>query len=131
MKFWNIFLDLCNKKGKSPNGVAKELGISSGSITWWKKGERNPGASALKKISEYFNVSVGYLLGYETQPEQTEQKEKSPLPNTDKEDVILELFKNMPLDKQKEVILEYIAKADEDKQRAIIQALISALGNQG
>ena len=130
MNFWNVFFELCKKEGKTPNGLAKELGISSGTITWWKKG-RTPHQDRLEMLANYFNVSVGYLLGYETQPKQTEQKEKSPSPNTDKEDVILELFKNMPLDKQKEVILEYIAKADEDKQRAIIQALISALGNQG
>ena len=128
MNFWNRFFTLCNEIGKAPNAVAKELGFSSGSVTWWKKGKA-PQPNSIKVLADYFNVSVDYLLG--NIDIKNEQKEKSPLPNTDKEDVILELFKNMPLDKQKEVILEYIAKADEDKQKAIIQALISALGNQG
>lgn len=67
MEFWNIFYGLCNNVGKAPNTVAKELGISSASITWWKKGERNPSQKTLKSIANYFGVSVNYLLGKETQ----------------------------------------------------------------
>lgn len=67
MEFWTIFFNLCREKGKAPNNVAKDLGISSASITWWKKGERNPSQKALKAIADYFGVSVGYLLGYETE----------------------------------------------------------------
>jgi transcriptional regulator with XRE-family HTH domain len=67
MNFWNIFFDLCREKGKAPNTVAKELGISSASITWWKKGERNPSQRTLKAIADYFGISVSYLLGYEVQ----------------------------------------------------------------
>lgn len=65
MEFWTIFFNLCREKGKAPNNVAKDLGISSASITWWKKGERNPSQRTLKAIADYFGVSVGYLLGYE------------------------------------------------------------------
>lgn len=59
--FWENFYRLCNKIGKSPNGVAKELNISSGSITFWKKG-KVPHHSTLLKLADYFNVSVDYLL---------------------------------------------------------------------
>ncbi|MBQ8738179.1 MAG: helix-turn-helix domain-containing protein [Clostridia bacterium] len=65
MKFWNIFLELCNQAGKAPNAVAKEIGISSGAITFWKKDERRPTPRMLEKIATYFNVSTDYLLGYE------------------------------------------------------------------
>ena len=130
MKFWNVFLSLCNEIGKSPNAVAKELGISSGTVTTWKKeSSRVPQDRYLLKIADYFNVSVDYLLG--NTDIKNEQKEKSPLPNTDKEDVILELFKNLPIEKQKEIIVEYMSKADEETQSRIVQAFISALGNQG
>lgn len=68
MNFWNTFVSLCNHIDKSPNAVAKELGISSGSITAWKQdSSRKPQDRMLKKIADYFGISVGYLLGYEVQ----------------------------------------------------------------
>ena len=62
--FWEIFSELCLQQGKSPNAIAKELKISSGSVTNWKNGTI-PNNSALLKLSNYFNVSVDYLLGKE------------------------------------------------------------------
>ncbi len=61
--FWERFYGLCLAKGVTPNKVAKELEISSGAITWWKKGERTPYPNTAKKIADYFNVTVDYLLG--------------------------------------------------------------------
>lgn len=63
--FWKTFIELCNKKGVAPNFVAKRLGFSTGTVTWWKKG-RLPRDTALLKLSEYFGVSVDYLLGKNT-----------------------------------------------------------------
>ena len=66
MNFWNTFVNLCNEINKSPNAVAEEIGISSGSITAWKKDPfRKPQDRILQKISKYFNVSIEYLLGKE------------------------------------------------------------------
>lgn len=76
MEFWNIFFNLCTNKGESPNAVAKKLNISSASVTWWKQGQRNPSARTIKKIADYFDVSVGFLLGYET-PEVKDRAEKA------------------------------------------------------
>lgn len=59
--FWENFVALCDKNGTKPNPVAKELGISSGSVTFWKKG-KVPHHSTLIKIANYFDVSVDYLL---------------------------------------------------------------------
>lgn len=60
--FWENFSNLCNENKISPNGLAKQLSISSGAITSWKNG-RVPHHSTLLKIANYFNVSVDYLLG--------------------------------------------------------------------
>lgn len=60
--FWNNYVRLCSEKKKSPNGVANELELSSGSITAWKKGAV-PRSTTLQKIADYFGVSVSYLLG--------------------------------------------------------------------
>lgn len=68
--FWDQFIKLCTELNTKPNPVAKELGISSGILTKWKNGSL-PSTDALLKISEYFNVSIDYLLG------RTEQKNTS------------------------------------------------------
>lgn len=58
--FWNKFQTLCKEKGVSPTQAAKELSISPGTVSEWKKG-RVPQNSTIKKIAEYFNVSIKYL----------------------------------------------------------------------
>lgn len=67
--FWKNFYNLCSIHGKSPNSVAKELGISSGAVTAWKSG-RVPHHNTLLKISNYFAVTVDFLLchGEEEKP---------------------------------------------------------------
>lgn len=73
--FWNIFLELCNKVSKSPNAIAKELSIPSGSITAWKKGSV-PQDRTISKIANYFGVPVEYLLG-KTDNKFTDEKSPS------------------------------------------------------
>ena len=65
--FWETYCVLCAKAQSSPNRVAKELSISSGAVTEWKKG-RSPQSSTLQKIADYFGVTVDYLLGKEEKP---------------------------------------------------------------
>lgn len=60
--FWDIYIRLCQSKGKSANAVARELSIASGTVTEWKRG-RTPQNATLKRIADYFGVSVEYLLG--------------------------------------------------------------------
>lgn len=74
--FYEIYRDLCLSRGVSPNGVAKELSIASGAVTGWKNG-RVPQPATLRKIADYFGVSVEYLLnGQEKKPSETEDLEE-------------------------------------------------------
>lgn len=68
MPFWEIFYNLCESHGTKPNTVAKQLGFSSAVCTQWKKGLQKPSAEKLRKIAEYFEVSVDYLIGAEPKP---------------------------------------------------------------
>lgn len=108
MNFWDKYYDLCLKNGVSPNTVAKELSISSGTVTWWKKG-KVPYPATAQKIADYFGVSVSYLLG-------NEEKEKTPDENnlTEGEKLLLQLFRQVP----------------EEKQPHLIQLIKVALGMQ-
>ena len=62
--FWSNFVKLCSDNNKKPNPVAKELGFGSSAVTYWKKGTI-PSDTSLRKIADYFGVTVDYLLGKE------------------------------------------------------------------
>lgn len=66
--FFDIFCDLCARKGISPNKAAGEIGLSNSITTKWKKTGATPGGDTLHKIAAYFGVSTDYLLGKEKLP---------------------------------------------------------------
>lgn len=59
--FFDNFQRFCTLVGKKPNTVAKELSISSGSITAWKNG-RVPSAGRLQSIAAYFTAQIGHSI---------------------------------------------------------------------
>lgn len=62
MTFWERFYNLCLENNTKPNPLGVKLGIPSATIAGWKKGSY-PNAIYLEKLSDYFGVSVDYLLG--------------------------------------------------------------------
>lgn len=62
MGFWEQYEELCSMNGRKPFSVGVELGYSNGSVAQWKKGSM-PKRETLKRIADYFDVSVDYLLG--------------------------------------------------------------------
>jgi hypothetical protein len=73
--FFDRYKELCDCVLMTPNSVGKILGISSGSITAWKKNEITPKTNTVQKIATHFNVPVSFLL--ESQPfDNWELKEK-------------------------------------------------------
>lgn len=66
--FYDLYLELCKKKGISPTRAAVEIGLSKSTPTTWKKRELTPQGDALNKIAAYFDVSTDYLLGNKKAP---------------------------------------------------------------
>jgi transcriptional regulator with XRE-family HTH domain len=60
--FWTNYEYLCRMVGKSPTGVASELGIASGAPSAWKTKGALPRQNTLKKIADYFNITIDDLL---------------------------------------------------------------------
>lgn len=59
---------LCNERGIKGATLANATGISKGLLTDLKMGRRTGvSAATAQKIASYFGVSVGYLLGEETE----------------------------------------------------------------
>lgn len=70
---------LCESRGIKGGKMCTDIGISKGLLTDLKMGRRT-GVSAVtaQKIATYFDVSVGYLLGEETEKAPTSNGERQP-----------------------------------------------------
>ncbi|MGN0629983.1 MAG: helix-turn-helix domain-containing protein [Ruminococcus sp.] len=57
--------ELRSKNGLTQIAFAEIFNISSGTIAMWETGKRTPDIEMIKRIAEYFGVSVDYLVGHE------------------------------------------------------------------
>lgn len=90
-EFWTAFKELCDQNGTSPNAVAKELGLASGSITAWKNG-RKPQFTTIGRLASYFGVGMERFYGLS----ETEKAPTEPEGATE-EDIRFALFGDAPI----------------------------------
>ena len=84
---YEIFEHLLLKFGVTAYQVAKATGISTATLTNWKKGRYTPKQDKLQKIADYFGVTVEYLMTGKHEP-----KEKAPeLTARDERDIAKDL----------------------------------------
>lgn len=60
--YYENFEKLCNDNKTNPSRVSKATGISTATLTSWKKGVYTPKQDKLQLIADYFNVTVDYLM---------------------------------------------------------------------
>lgn len=65
--FYENFAMYCKKLGKSESAVAKAIGRDSKTVTGWRKGAV-PYNSTLKKLADYFGVTVEDLMTDKKEP---------------------------------------------------------------
>lgn len=106
MAFYENYLRLCEKAGKTPSGAALEMGLSKPTVNRWKKGGGLTDATALK-VAAYFGVTVADLKG-------EEQKEKPSTPEG------VDLSSLSPEDAE---LVRRILGASEAKKNAIRELL--------
>lgn len=91
-EFWSKFTELCEMSGKTPTGVVRAVGLSSGNPSAWRAG-RVPGMVVINKLAAYFGVAPAYFVGMEG------EKEKSPAPEgaelSEEETMLLEAFRSL------------------------------------
>lgn len=67
---YEIFMQLCQRKGVSVYQVCRATLIPSSTMSDWKSGRSVPKVEKLKLIADYFGVSLDYLVtGKETENE--------------------------------------------------------------
>lgn len=72
MAFYDNFELLCKERGITATSAALECGISQPAVSMWKKRGNTPKYDTLKKLADYFGVSVNFLLGKQVEEEESE-----------------------------------------------------------
>lgn len=98
---YEMFQKLLDERGATAYQVSKATGISTGSLTDWKKGRSSPKIENLQKIADYFGVTIDYFYG-KAEP----KKESSPAGNTVEELIARECADLSQADRQ--TVLDYI-----------------------
>lgn len=62
MTMYSRYERLLLKKGVTSYRVSKATGISQTVFSEWKRGKSIPKVDKIRKIADYFGVSVGYFL---------------------------------------------------------------------
>ena len=61
----NKYLENCRQRKLNQLKVASDLNISREALSHYENGKRSPDINMLRKISDYFNVSIDFLINGE------------------------------------------------------------------
>ena len=75
-------------KGISQVKLAEQMGVTQGTVGKWETNRRIPDVEMLRKLSNYFSVSIDYLLDNDQSPELLLLARISELPKEDKDKLI-------------------------------------------
>ena len=82
--FYDKFVKICRLRGISPSKAAIEAGLSKSTVTKWKTTpDAEPTGAAIKKITEYFGITIAELMGEENKNTPTEIGERDILDEVD------------------------------------------------
>lgn len=65
VNLYKKFKELLGKTNKTTYQISKETGISQTAFSNWKSGRSDPSLESLKKLADYFGVSIEYFLSEE------------------------------------------------------------------
>lgn len=120
--FWERFISECERVGKKPNPVAKELGISSGTVTGWKNGAV-PQQGALKKLADFFGCTTDYLIGVSDNRAVETIVESISL--TEQEKTLLRLFRETTEEGRFEMIAAFMSIKKEIEKKTASKDTVS------
>ncbi len=65
LNFQESLKELRNERKIGQTALAKAIGVSSGIISLWENGLREPTLSNLIALADYFEITIDYLVGRE------------------------------------------------------------------
>lgn len=104
--------------------VSKATGVPQSSLSDWSKGKSKPKYENMKKLADYFGVSVDYLLG------NSDEKEKPAATEDDELNEYLEELKTRPEMRMLFSLAKGATKQDVEQAVAIVEALFKARGGE-
>lgn len=110
--------ELCRKKGISLNQLEIEIGVAKGYLS--KLGKSKPSSKNLQKISDYFGVSLDYLM--------TGKEPGLVKYSDDMADLLIEISTNNDADRIKRLLAYYVALNDKDKSS--VDSIVESLANK-
>lgn len=75
-KTTEIIIGLMNQHGLTARQLEVSANLSNASIQAWRNGKARPSVDALIKLSDYFGVSVDFLLDHEVQEKKSSLAER-------------------------------------------------------
>lgn len=118
MNFSERLLDLMKEKGVKWKMVSGDLQIGINQKRYWETHDNLPDGDTLKKLADYFGVSIPYLIG--DTDNRGEVKEKAPTPVKSVEAMYIEeLVNGLPDQQRKEAVAYLLAlrkEVDLEKQ---------------
>ena len=95
--FYNNYVEMCAKCGKSLSAVAESIGLSRTAPNGWKKGKM-PNDTTLAKLSNYFGITVDELKnGIKKEPSTISEELDKNDAVWETYDGLLESTKDLPL----------------------------------
>lgn len=61
----NRIAPLRREAGLNQKELGQELGVAQTTVSAWETGKTEPDSAAMSKMARLFQVSIGYLMGYE------------------------------------------------------------------
>lgn len=108
----NIFASNLKKQmkinGKSRNDISEALGISYFTVSDWVNGKKYPRMDKVEMLADYFKILKSDLIEENNNPSPSEPT------LSEGEEILLDLFRRVP----------------EDKQQLVLQMIRAALGTQ-
>lgn len=100
---------LCVDRGLSLRQLGQVVGISTGTFTGWSRGAK-PSNATLKKIADYFGVTVEWLLSDAPLPGSFEGKQHSEeyLPLSAHEKMFVDLWRTLDEAGQNEIVKAFM-----------------------
>lgn len=120
---YEIFERLLQKHNLSAYKVSKATGVTQSTLSDWKRGRSTPKTDTMQKLADFFDVSVDYMMGRESEEPNAVDKENNPIVLDDEALELLEELKERPEMKTLFSVSKKATKDDILKAIKIIEAL--------
>ena len=120
--------ELRREKGILQDDLARDIGVSKGTVSVWERDARKPEYDTLEQLCEYFQVNLGYLLGEDVDRAlvQPSDEDLSKWRKEDEQQIIVGFvrrFLKLSPDMQDVVKQTLIAAYKFDKKRGALQSI--------